>query len=111
MGPKRSSWSSGITRGGPMPFKSQAQRAFMYSQHPAIAKRWEAITPKDHGLPKRLGKNPNPKSESHETWKKGEERVARKPANLRDFGHLTPSSSARFSPKSKSAPSEREAMI
>lgn len=23
-----------------MPFKSDAQRAFMYSQHPEIAKRW-----------------------------------------------------------------------
>ena len=29
-----------------MPFKSQAQRRFMYSQHPKIAKRWEKETPK-----------------------------------------------------------------
>jgi hypothetical protein len=25
-----------------MPFKSKAQRAFMYAKHPAIAKRWTA---------------------------------------------------------------------
>lgn len=28
-----------------MPFKSAKQRAFMYSQHPTIAKRWEKETP------------------------------------------------------------------
>ena len=27
-----------------MPFKSEAQRRFMYSQHPAIAKRWAKDT-------------------------------------------------------------------
>lgn len=29
-----------------MPFKSQAQRGFMYAKHPEIAKRWEKETPK-----------------------------------------------------------------
>lgn len=29
-----------------MPFKSQAQRKFMYARHPEIAKRWEKVTPK-----------------------------------------------------------------
>jgi hypothetical protein len=29
-----------------VPFKSQAQRRFMYSQHPKIAQRWEKETPK-----------------------------------------------------------------
>jgi hypothetical protein len=28
-----------------MPFKSQAQRGFMYAKHPEIAKRWEKETP------------------------------------------------------------------
>ena len=28
-----------------MPFKSQAQRRFMYAKHPAIAKEFEAHTP------------------------------------------------------------------
>ena len=36
------------------PFKSQAQRGFMYSQHPAIAKRWEKETPKGKKLPKHV---------------------------------------------------------
>lgn len=28
-----------------MPFKSQAQRAYLYAKHPEIAKRWEKETP------------------------------------------------------------------
>lgn len=39
-----------------MPFKSEAQRAYMYSKHPEIAKRWEKETPKDK-LPEHV-KNP-----------------------------------------------------
>jgi len=37
-----------------MPFKSQAQREFMYSQKPAMAKRWEKETPKGMKLPARV---------------------------------------------------------
>lgn len=33
-----------------MPFKSQAQRGFMFAKHPGIAKRFEAETP-DKKLP------------------------------------------------------------
>lgn len=33
-----------------MPFQSEAQRRFMYSQHPDIAKRWTA----EGGTPKNL---------------------------------------------------------
>jgi len=36
-----------------MPFVSQAQRAWMYANHPKIAKRWEKHTPKGKKLPKR----------------------------------------------------------
>jgi len=36
-----------------MPFLSQAQRAFMYKNHPEIAKRWEKETPKKK-LPKHI---------------------------------------------------------
>ena len=39
-----------------MPFKSEAQRRFMYAQHPAIAKRWSAKTPKGKKLPERRTK-------------------------------------------------------
>ena len=34
-----------------MPFQSQAQRGFMYSQHPEIAKEFEDKTPKGKKLP------------------------------------------------------------
>jgi hypothetical protein len=37
-----------------MPFKSQAQRGFMYSEHPEMAKRWESETPKGRKLPKKV---------------------------------------------------------
>jgi len=37
-----------------MPFKSQAQRAFMYSQHPDIAGRWEKVTPRGKKLPRKV---------------------------------------------------------
>jgi hypothetical protein len=39
-----------------MPFKSKKQRAFMYSQHPEMAKEWEAHTPKGKKLPLRVKK-------------------------------------------------------
>jgi hypothetical protein len=39
-----------------MPFKSQAQRQFMYSQHPEMAKEWENKTPKGKKLPDKLKK-------------------------------------------------------
>jgi hypothetical protein len=37
-----------------MPFQSQAQRAFMYSQHPEIARRWRKENGPQRGLPQRL---------------------------------------------------------
>lgn len=37
----------------PMPFKSQAQRRFMYSQHPEIAKRWSKEYPNQGKLPEK----------------------------------------------------------
>jgi hypothetical protein len=36
-----------------MPFRSQAQRKFMYANHPEIAKRWENETPNEK-LPERV---------------------------------------------------------
>lgn len=36
-----------------MPFESEAQRRFMYSQHPRIAARWQRETPKGKRLPER----------------------------------------------------------
>jgi hypothetical protein len=37
-----------------MPFKSQAQRKFMYSQEPELAKEFEAATPKGKKLPEHV---------------------------------------------------------
>ena len=39
-----------------MPFRSQAQRGFMFAKHPGIAKRFEAETP-DKKLPYKVGKD------------------------------------------------------
>jgi hypothetical protein len=38
-----------------MPFVSEVQRKWMYANHPKMAKRWQAHTPKGK-LPKRKGK-------------------------------------------------------
>lgn len=38
-----------------MPFKSDAQRRFMYSQHPGIAKRWRKESGPQKNLPERVG--------------------------------------------------------
>lgn len=38
-----------------MPLKSQKQRAWMYANHPEMAKRWEKETPKGK-LPKKVKK-------------------------------------------------------
>ncbi len=37
-----------------MPFKSRAQRAYLYAKHPEIAKEFEANTPPGR-LPERIG--------------------------------------------------------
>lgn len=34
-----------------MPFVSQSQRAYMYANHPQMAKEWESHTPKGEKLP------------------------------------------------------------
>ena len=39
-----------------MPFKSQAQRKYMYAKHPALAKEFERATPKGKKLPKKVKK-------------------------------------------------------
>ena len=39
-----------------MPFRSQAQRKFLYAKHPEIAARYAAETPKGKKLPKKAAK-------------------------------------------------------
>lgn len=40
-----------------VPYKSDAQRKFMHSQHPDIAKRWDKEYPDQKGLPKKKNKH------------------------------------------------------
>ena len=47
-----------------MPFKSQAQRGFLYAVHPDIAKEFEAATPKGAKLPKKIGTSKTKKTRS-----------------------------------------------
>jgi hypothetical protein len=42
-----------------MPFKSQAQRGFMYAKHPELAKEFESATPKGKKLPYHIKKKKN----------------------------------------------------
>lgn len=37
-----------------MPFKSKAQRRFMYARHPELAEEFEAATPKGKKLPEKV---------------------------------------------------------
>ncbi len=39
-----------------MPFKSQAQKGWMYANKPEMAKEWQKETPKGKKLPKKAGK-------------------------------------------------------
>lgn len=39
-----------------MPFKSKAQRAFLYANKPSVAAKYEAETPKGARLPKHVKK-------------------------------------------------------
>lgn len=37
-----------------MPFKSEAQRRFMWAKHPEMAEEWESVTPKGRKLPEKI---------------------------------------------------------
>ena len=54
-----------------MPFVSEAQRRFLYSQHPDIAKRWAKETPKGKKLPKRKRKGAHLSRKSGKRMKRG----------------------------------------
>jgi hypothetical protein len=53
-----------------MPFKSSAQRAYMFIHHPDIAKEFQAATPKGTKLPKHVKKS-DAKSRAHSGFMKG----------------------------------------
>jgi hypothetical protein len=54
-----------------MPFKSEAQRAFMYSKHPAVAREFEAATAEGAKLPPRAPASAVPKGKRKKKAKKG----------------------------------------
>lgn len=39
-----------------MPFKSEAQRKYLWANEPKIAKKWQKHTPKNKKLPKKVSK-------------------------------------------------------
>lgn len=43
-----------------MPFRSKAQRKWMYENKPEMAKKWEEHTPKDAKLPEKVAKSSKP---------------------------------------------------
>lgn len=86
-----------------MLFKSPAREQYMHNEHPSIAKRWL----RDYGQPRRLAPKVNPESQTNETQGPKNDHLARLPGAQRDFKRLTPSQSARHTPK---AATEAEAM-
>lgn len=44
-----------------MPFKSEAQRKYLYANHPEVAKEFAEHTPKNAKLPKRVSKKSSTK--------------------------------------------------
>jgi len=46
-----------------MPFKSEAQKGWMYIHHPEMARQWQKETPKGEKLPKKVG-NKNGRKEN-----------------------------------------------
>jgi hypothetical protein len=47
-----------------MPFKSQSQRKYLWTNRPEIAKEFESKTPKNKKLPKKVKKNGKSKRRS-----------------------------------------------
>lgn len=41
-----------------MPFKSEAQRRYMYAKHPKIAREFQSATPKGAKLPEHVKRKP-----------------------------------------------------
>jgi len=58
-----------------MPFKSDAQRRWMYSQKPAMAKRWSEETPRNAKLPERVAKKTRRKSSLLTAFEEGGKRL------------------------------------
>ncbi len=87
-----------------MPFVSSSQKAYMWANHPSIARKWERLTPKNRDLPK----HDHSDSESEESNKPGVLKLPRKNGKQRDFSHLVPNMRQRH--KESHPSSEKESM-
>lgn len=60
-----------------MPFKSEAQRRYLYSQEPEVAKKWRKKYGPQTNLPERVGKKGKKRKKSSllEAWKSGKEKM------------------------------------
>lgn len=53
-----------------MPFRSKAQRKWMHTNHPEMAKKWEAHTPKGKKLPEHVAQNNDTEVQEGQTVEK-----------------------------------------
>jgi hypothetical protein len=58
-----------------MPFKSEAQRRYLYANEPKIAERWSKETPKGKKLPKRV--KPKKRSPLFDAMERGKQRLGK----------------------------------
>ena len=54
-----------------MPFKSEAQKGFMFAKHPEIAKKWADKYGVPKGLPEKLGKGKSKNEKVKNNLKRG----------------------------------------
>lgn len=54
-----------------MPFKSEAQRKYLFMKHPGIAKRWE----RKYGIPGNLPERARKRGMKHKTRRHGKAKV------------------------------------
>jgi hypothetical protein len=60
-----------------MPFKSEAQRRYLYATEPKVAKRWEKETPRNAKLPERVKRKKPRKSSIMTALEEGARRLGR----------------------------------
>lgn len=60
-----------------MPFKSEAQRRYLYAKEPKVAKRFAAETPKNAKLPERVKKK-RKKSSLLNAFEEGGRKISRR---------------------------------
>lgn len=91
-----------------MPFKSQAQRKWMYANKPKMAKKWEKHTPKGKKLPKKVKKKKKKKKTRRESFERlldqalgllGEEQSRNEPTTRPVLGSKKGATKSSINPK------------